>query len=93
VIFVGEGGLHPGKLTRIEAIQLVCFLTAGSGLALAWRWAGIGGAIATTGMLLFFVVELVVRGRFSTGLVPELILLSGMLFILSGLVRNRRSAG
>jgi hypothetical protein len=93
VTFAGEGGFNPAELTPIEAIQLVFFLTTCLGLVLAWRWAVIGGAIATTGMLLFFVVEFAVRGRFPKGLVFDLMILSGILFVLSGLVRNRRSAG
>jgi len=92
VIFLGEGGFNPLKLTAVEEIQMALLLTTCIGLVVAWRWQVLGGAIATGGLLLFLAVEFGVNGRFPKGLVFYLMLLPGLLFLLSGLVRRRTPA-
>jgi hypothetical protein len=92
VIFLGEGGFNPLKLTAVEAILMTLFLTACSGLVVAWRWPVIGGAVATGGMLLFLAVEFGVKGGFPNGLFIYLMLLAGLLLLRSGLVTRRRPA-
>jgi len=92
VIFVGEG-FNPLKLKAVEAIQMTFFLTTCVGMVVAWRWPFLGGAMATAGMLCFFAVEFAVTGGLPKGLVFHLMLLTGLLFLLSALVRRRLSAG
>src|SRR5262245_66298620 len=67
VIFLGEGGFNPLRLTSVEAIQMTLFLTACSGLVAAWRWPVLGGAISLGGVFLFLAVEFATRGGFPRG--------------------------
>jgi len=93
VIFLGEGGFNPLKLTAVEAIQMTLFLTTCSGLVVAWRWQVIGGALYLGGMILFLAVEFAVRGGLPRGLLLYLMLLPGILFLVDGFIRRRMSAG
>jgi hypothetical protein len=87
VILVGEG-FNPFKLKPVEATQMTFFLAACTGLVVAWRWPLIGGTMATGGMILFFADEFAATARFPTGLVFYLMLLPGILFLLSGILRR-----
>jgi hypothetical protein len=91
VIYIGEGGFNPLRLTPVEAIQKTLFFTTCIGLTIAWRWPLIGGAISTGGILLFLTVEVAVTGRLP-GLVFHLMLLSAVLFLLSGFIGRRLAA-
>ena len=90
LIYVGEG-FNPLNLTAMEALQHALFLAACVGLVAGWRWPFVGGAMSTSGMLLFFAVEFALTGNFPRGPVFHLMLLAGLLFLLSGLVRRRRA--
>jgi hypothetical protein len=92
LIYVGEGGFNPLKLSSVEAVQHVFFFTALAGMILAWRWPLTGGAISIVGILMFFAVEFAVTGRLPHGLFP-LMPLPGILFLLSGIISRRMSAG
>jgi hypothetical protein len=95
VVFIGvtlDGGFHPLKLKGVEPLQMVFFWTAGIGMVVAWRWEVIGGALSLGGMILFFAVEFAVRGGLPRGLLLYLMLLPGLLFLLSGLIRKHRPA-
>ena len=89
VIFIGEGGFNPLKLTPIEAIQMLLFLTTCVGLVIGWRWPFLGGLISTGGMLVFSAVEFSKAGKLPKGFVFILMLLTGILFLLSGFIRRR----
>jgi hypothetical protein len=89
LIFIGERGPNPLKLSTLEAVQMVFFITTCIGMAVGWRWEFIGGIVATVGIVLFYATELAVTGRFPHGLFP-LMLFPGMLFLVSGLLRRRR---
>jgi hypothetical protein len=91
LIYVGEG-FHPFRLTATEALQHALFLAACVGLVAGWRWPFVGGAMSTSGMLLFFAVEFALTGNFPRGPVFHLMLLAGILFLLSGAVSRRRAA-
>jgi hypothetical protein len=92
VIYIGEGGFNPLKLSTVEAVQHVFFFTTLAGMILAWRWPLAGGTISIVGILMFFAVEFVVTGRLPHGLFP-LMPLPGILFVLSALIRRRLSVG
>jgi hypothetical protein len=90
VIFAGEG-FNPFKLSAIEAIQMTLFFTTCIGMAVAWRWEVIGGLLSAAGIVLFFCVEFTVTGEFPRGLAFHLMLLPGILFATSGIMRQSRS--
>jgi hypothetical protein len=92
LFFFGTGGFNPLKLTAIEAVQMIFFLTTCIGLVIAWRWELTGGAIATAAMLLFYCTELAVTGGFPRGWVFRLMLLPGFFFLISGLLEKRSSS-
>jgi hypothetical protein len=59
------------------------------GLALAWRWPLIGGAIASGGILLYYVIDSIAfRRAFFGNLYFDLMFLAGVLFMASALVRR-----
>jgi hypothetical protein len=91
LIYVGEG-FNPLNLTATEALQKALFLTACAGLVVGWRWSLAGGAMSTGGMLLFFAVEFALTGRFPRGPVFHLMLVTGILFLLSGFISRRKAA-
>jgi hypothetical protein len=93
LIYVGEGGFNPLKLSAVEAVQKVFFFTAVAGMVIAWRWEVIGGILATAGILLFFGTEFAVTGGFPKGWAFRLMLLPGIFFLLSALIRRQISAG
>jgi hypothetical protein len=92
VIFIGDGGFNPLKLKPVEAIQMTLFLATCAGLIIAWRWPFIGGAIATSAILLFFAVEFAMTGGFPKGVIFLLMLFPCAFFMLSGFLKRRRFA-
>jgi hypothetical protein len=90
VIYIGEGGFNPLDLTPVETIQMLFFWVACAGMVAAWRWELVGGAISLAAILAFFAVQFLVTGGFPKGLVIHLILLPGLLFIISSLMRGNK---
>jgi hypothetical protein len=91
VMFVGvtvDGGFHPLKLKGVEPIQMIFFWTACIGMVVALRWQVIGGALSLAGMIPFFAVEFVVRGGVPRGVILYLMLVPGILFLLSAVIRH-----
>jgi hypothetical protein len=91
LFFVGTGGFNPWQLSTIEAVLMAFFAMACLGLVIAWRWEMLGGILATAGILLFFATEFAVRGRWPNGWPFYLMLVPGLLFLLSGFLKERRS--
>jgi hypothetical protein len=92
VMFVGvtlDGGFHPLRLKGVEPIQMAFFWTGCVGMVVALRWQVIGGALSLAGMILFFAVEFAVRGGLPRGLLLYLMMVPGILFLLSAVVRQR----
>jgi len=87
-----KGGFHPLKVRGVEPIQLMCFWAACVGMAAAWRWEVIGGALSLGGVILFIAVEVAVRGNLPRGPFLHLMLLPGVLFLLSGFISRRAGA-
>src|SRR5262249_10123574 len=92
VIYVGEG-FNPLRLSPLEVIQKVFFWTACLGLLAAWRWPVLGGALSTGGLLLFLAVGAGGTGGLPKGAVFYRMLVPGLLFMGSGFLRRRSSAG
>ena len=60
------------------------------GLAMAWKWEGLGGLIATVGIIAFYIIrrDLLFNGRITALAAP------GLLFLVYWfLTRNRTKAG
>lgn len=59
------------------------------GLVVAWFRQGIGGTVATSCLIAFYVWNLLERGRFPTGPYFLLVAAPGVLFLLSSLLSRR----
>jgi hypothetical protein len=93
VFFIGEGEFSRFTLSAVEAILMTFLFSTCIGMALAWRWPLIGGVISVTGILLYYAVDVVMRGgRFLNNVYFDLMLLAGVLFLLSAIIRRRMSA-
>ena len=89
LIFIGER-FNPFKLSAVEAVQMIFFWTCCMGMLAAWRWELTGGSIATGAMVLFYITEYAITGHFPNGLAFRLLLLPGILFVLSGMIKSLR---
>ncbi len=83
------GRFHPLRVSGVGPVQMMFFWAACVGMAAAWRWEVIGGAISLGGVLLFFAAELAVKGGLPQGPLLYLMVLPGILFLLSSLVSKR----
>jgi len=79
---VGEG-LH---LSRFTARELVLFLFfpfgVCLGMALAWRWEGLGGAITVASIAAFYLADRLMSARFPGGYAFVAMAAPGFLFLL-----------
>jgi hypothetical protein len=90
--FYEDGVPHAFWMKGVDPIQMICFWTACVGLVVAWRWPVMGGTLSLGGMILFFVIEFVVRGGLPGGLTLYLMLLPSILFLADGFIRRRMAA-
>jgi hypothetical protein len=91
LIFIGEGGPNPFKLSATEAVQMTLFLATCAGLVTAWRWPLVGGLISLVGISLFFAVEMALTGQLPRGLFPFMPI-PAVLFLLSVFIKRPRPA-
>jgi hypothetical protein len=84
LIFVGEGGFNPLRLTRSEALLMACFFTSWLGLLVAWRWELLGAAMTLAGMGLFYLVHYLDAGRWPRGWAFACIAAPGLFFLYCG---------
>ena len=82
VMFVREGGFDPRRLSLVEGVEMVLFWSVCAGLLLAWRWAGLGGAVSILCVLLFYLIEFAGSGSFPRGWALVLMAVPGLLFVL-----------
>lgn len=87
--------LNLAALGKLEAVLLVCLLTLGAGLVVAWRWEGWGGSIALIALGCFFLVQWSVSGSWPGGWAFPALAVPGVLFVASRLfgARRRRPQG
>jgi hypothetical protein len=80
-----------------ELMLFVCFpLGVCAGLALAWKWEGIGGSLTVASFASFYLVHWLWSHRFPSGIAFFVLALPGFLFLLCRiwtLASNRRLAG
>jgi hypothetical protein len=57
LIYIGEGGVNPLRLTLNEAGLMILFWTAVAGLIIAWRFEALGGALTVAGVVLFHALH------------------------------------
>jgi hypothetical protein len=69
LLFVVDGWFNPAALRSREWI-LVIFFPIGviTGMAVAWRRDGLGGAITVVSLIAFYLKHLLFSGGFSRGL-------------------------
>jgi hypothetical protein len=89
LFFIGTDGFNPAKLSPVESVQMLFFLTFCFGLLVAWRWELIGAGMATAAILCFFMVNLMKTGAFPRGWVWMLMPLPGLFLLLCWLVDKR----
>lgn len=70
-------------LTTVEALEMLLFLGACASLIAAWRWEGLGGALAIALMGVFYIVELATAGRLPRGWAFLTVAAAGALFVIS----------
>lgn len=90
---IAGGGTNPFKLAVLDALRLTFLFMTCIGLMLAWRWPFVGGVISFVGILLYYAVDVVVRGSFVNILYFDLMLLAGILFMVCALIKRRMSVG
>jgi hypothetical protein len=91
LIFVGEGGFNPFRMTAGEAALMAFFGVAVAGLVVAWWSEPVGGALAAGGMLLFYAAHWHLSGTFPRGWFFGLIALLGVLFLACTALDRRRA--
>jgi len=92
LFMIGEH-YNPFVMQLREALHTL-FMPVGVvvGLLLAWRWERLGGVVATVGRVGWYIFETVVSGRLLTAWYFALIALTGLLFLLAALLRQRAAA-
>ena len=74
------------NLSRFTARELVLFLFFPTGvclgMALAWRWEGLGGAVTVASLAAFYLVDRLTSSSFPRGLALVAMASPGFLFLL-----------
>jgi hypothetical protein len=86
LFFIGEGllgGEMPNLLTMslTENFLLLALLMTLLGIAVAWRWEGIGGLLVVGSVLLFEAINAIASGYWRIGVLDPLFMLVGLLFL------------
>lgn len=85
---------HDGEGWRPRDLVLAAFLPVGVflGLALAWRWEGLGGALTTLSVIGFYMAMLILDGDLPNPMVFTMLiplLIPGILFLISWALHRR----
>jgi hypothetical protein len=87
-IFIGERGTPLVRLNPAESGQMLLFLAAALGLALAWHWEAPGGALTLAGLALFYLNEYRLAGRFPSGWAFAVMAVPAVLFLIAASARR-----
>jgi hypothetical protein len=83
IIFAFGEGLNLSRFTARELVLFVFFPTGVClGMALAWRWEGLGGAITIASLVAFYLVHRLTSSGFPRGLAFVAMAAPGFLFLL-----------
>ena len=85
LIFLGEGGFNPLRLTTSEAVLMAFFFTSWLGLLVAWRWELLGAAMTLGGMGLFYLAHYLDVSRWPRGWAFAFVASPGLFFLYCGL--------
>jgi len=90
LMFVGSGlaeGFNPAQFAFRDLVGLFFFpFGVCLGMILAWRWEGLGGAIAVGSLLAFYAALRLMDGRFPRGPWFALVAAPGLLFLVCWLL-------
>lgn len=87
VFLIGEG--MPPIDFSVTGAMSIAFVIAWLGLAVLWRWEGIGGLMVVGGMVAFYALNFADSGKFPSGWVFPLFCLPGILTLFSRWRRPR----
>jgi hypothetical protein len=83
LLFAFGEGLHLSHFTTRELMMFTCFpMGTCLGMALAWRWEGLGGGTTVASVAAFYLVDRHMSGSFPRGLAFLMLNLPGFLFLL-----------
>ena len=89
-IYQHGGEASPRDLVLVAFIPVGVFL----GMALAWRWEGLGGAISTLSVIGFYVAMFILDGDLPQAMVFTMLIpliIPGILFLISWVLHRRPS--
>jgi hypothetical protein len=92
VMFIGEGGFNPFKLTTTELIMMIFFWGTVAGLAVAWRWQLTGGLISIACMMAFYAIEKIATGGFPRGWAFMVVVSPAIIFLVSHFLSIRKKS-
>ncbi len=80
VLAIGEGReLDVTALNGTEVAMFLAWLIALIGMAVLWKWEGVGGLLTLSGMAVFYGLNFAASGRFPGGPVFPLCFVPGVL--------------
>lgn len=84
LMFAVADGFNPLNLTPREGMLFLCFpLGVMTGLVMAWKWEGLGGALALGALAGFYALHLAVAGQFPRGWALAVLTVPGLIFLLA----------
>lgn len=87
-------GFNPLHLDPRELLLSVFFpIGVLLGMALAWRWEALGGALTVLSLAAFYGVHWLGSGRFPSGMFFALFASPGLIFLLAALAGRRKASG
>ena len=90
VLAIGEGReLDVTALNGTEVTMFLAWLIALIGMAVLWKWEGVGGLLTLSGMVAFYGLNFAASGRFPGGPVFPLCFVPGVLALICW-CRDRR---
>jgi hypothetical protein len=90
-ISIGERSALMARLNPAESGQMLLFLAAALGLALAWHREAPGGALTLAGLALFYLNKYRLAGRFPGGWAFAVMAVPAVLFLIAGSARRGAS--